>query len=117
MHAWIAAFRNSCAGLAFAVRSERAVRQEVICLFFATPLALVIGQTMWTRIAMIGVILIVISVELLNTCVEKLSDHVTPEIHPQIKIVKDTSSAAVLAALALAVIVWLGAILERLSLV
>ena len=38
----------------------------------------------------------VISVEMLNTAIERLCDHVTPEIHPQIKIVKDMASAAVL---------------------
>lgn len=113
MHAWIAAFRNSCAGLVFAVRTERAVRQEAIALILAVPAALVIGQTMWTKIAMIGVVLLLIAVELLNTCIEKLCDHVTPDIHPQIKIVKDMGSAAVLAALVLTALVWLAAIAER----
>jgi len=113
MHAWIAAFRNSCAGLVFAVRTERAVRQEAIALVLAVPAALIIGQTMWTKIAMIGVVLLLMAVELLNTCIEKLCDHVTPEIHPRIKIVKDMGSAAVLAALALTALVWLAAIAER----
>ncbi len=116
MDAWLAAFRNSWAGLSYAVRTERAVRQEVIGLLIATPVALLIGANMWTRVAMIGVVLLLIAVELLNTCVEKLSDHVTPEIHPQIKVVKDMGSAAVLAALVLTGIVWLAAIAERLAL-
>ncbi|MBX9761175.1 MAG: diacylglycerol kinase [Beijerinckiaceae bacterium] len=115
MDAWIAAFRNSCAGLSFAMRTERAVRQELIALVFAVPAALVVGQTLWTRVALIGVVLVLLAVELLNTCVEKLCDHVTPDLHPQIKIVKDMGSAAVLAALALAAIVWLAAIAERLG--
>ncbi|MFN3892725.1 MAG: diacylglycerol kinase [Beijerinckiaceae bacterium] len=117
MHAWITAFRNSCAGLSFAVRTERAVRQEAIALVIAVPAALLIGVTIWTTIAMIGAILLLIAVELLNTCVEKLCDHVTPEVHPQIKVVKDMGSAAVLAALLLTAIVWLAAIAERFALV
>ena len=117
MHAWIAAFRNSCAGLCVAVRTERAVRQEAIALMVAIPAALIVGQTLWTRVALIGVVLLLMAVELLNTCIEKLCDHVTPDIHPQIKIVKDMGSAAVLAALALAAIVWLAAIAERLGVV
>lgn len=117
MNAWMAAFRNSCAGLLFAVRTERAVRQEAIALVLAVPAALLIGQTIWTQIAMIGVLLLLIAVELLNTCIEKLCDHVTPAIHPQIKVVKDMGSAAVLAALIMAVCVWLVAIAERLGFV
>ena len=82
----------------------------------AVPAALVIGQTLWTRVALIGVVLLLLAVELLNTCIEKLCDHVTPDLHPQIKIVKDMGSAAVLAALALAALVWLAAIAQRLGL-
>lgn len=117
MNAWIAAFKNSCAGLCFAVRTERAVRQEAIALILAIPAAFVIGETMWTRVALIGVVLLLIAVELLNTCIEKLCDHVTPELHPQIKVVKDMGSGAVLAALLLAGIVWLAALAGRLGLV
>ncbi|MBM3608576.1 MAG: diacylglycerol kinase, partial [Alphaproteobacteria bacterium] len=69
----------------------------------------------WQRIALIGVMLIILAVELLNTCVEKLCDHVTPERHPQIKAVKDMGSAAVFCALALAGLVWLAALAERLG--
>jgi diacylglycerol kinase (ATP) len=117
MNAWIAAFRNSCAGLVFAVRSERAVRQEAIALILAVPAAFMIGQTLLAQMALIGVVLLLIAVELLNTCIEKLCDHVTPAIHPQIKVVKDMGSAAVFATLLIVVSVWLAAIAERLGFV
>lgn len=38
----------------------------------------------------------VISVEMLNTAIERFCDHVTPEIHPDIKVIKDIASGAVL---------------------
>ncbi len=117
MEAWIAAFRNSCAGITYALRTERAVRQEAIALVVAVPAAFLIGQTIWIKIAMIGVVLMLLAVELLNTCIEKLCDHVTPAIHPQIKAVKDMGSAAVLVALTMAICVWLAAIAERLGFV
>ena len=117
MDAWIAAFRNSCAGLSYAVRTERAVRQEAIALLIAIPAALIIGQTLWTKIALISVVLLLLAVELLNTCIEKLCDHVTPAIHPQIKVVKDMGSAAVLAALLIVASVWIVAVAERLGFV
>ncbi len=113
MQALIKAFNNTCAGLNYALRTERAVRQEAVLLLVAIPLAFFIGSGLWQRVAMIASILVVIAIELLNTCAEKLCDHVTPERHPQIKIVKDMGSAAVFCALAVAAIVWIAAILER----
>jgi len=109
------AIRNSWAGISHAIRTERAVAQEAVLLVIAIPLAFVVGAGLWQRIALIGVMLIILAVELLNTCVEKLCDHVTPERHPQIKAVKDMGSAAVFCALALAGLVWLAALAERLG--
>ena len=40
----------------------------------------------------------VISAELFNTAIEHLADHLHPEIHPSIRIVKDCAAAAVLVA-------------------
>jgi diacylglycerol kinase (ATP) len=42
--------------------------------------------------------------EMLNTCIERLADHVTIHRHPNIKIVKDLAAAAVLIAALTAVI-------------
>jgi diacylglycerol kinase (ATP) len=49
-------------------------------------------------------------VELLNTAIEKLSDHVAPEHSHAIKVVKDLGSAAVFIALTLAFMVWVAAL-------
>lgn len=108
------AFLNTCAGFSFAVRTERAVRQEVLVLLLAIPAALLIGSGLWQRVAMIGSVLVVIAVELLNTCAEKICDHVTPERHPQIKIIKDMGSAAVFCVLTMSALIWAAAIAERL---
>ena len=64
----------------------------------------------WKRLALIGVILLLLVVELLNTAIEKLSDHVTPAQHPDIGRIKDMASAAVGVALAIAGFTWLLAI-------
>lgn len=61
-------------------------------------------------VAMIGVILIVLAVELLNTAIEGLSDHVTPEYHSQIGVIKDAGSAAVFCILILGALVWFAGI-------
>jgi diacylglycerol kinase (ATP) len=38
----------------------------------------------------------VIAAELFNTAIERLADQLRPELHPQIRIVKDCAAAAVL---------------------
>ena len=110
----VKAFFNSAAGLAHAVRYELAVRQEVVVLLIALPASFFVTENWWKRLALIGVILLVLMVELLNTAIEALSDHVTPDRHPHIRIVKDLGSAAVFTALALAGLTWIVALAERL---
>jgi diacylglycerol kinase (ATP) len=65
---------------------------------------------------MIGILIIVMAVELLNTAIERLSDHVTSEPHPTIGLVKDYGSAAVCCALSLACLTWLSALVIRFGL-
>jgi diacylglycerol kinase (ATP) len=108
---------NSWNGLLAAVRSEEAFRYELRVFVIAVPLAFLIGSGFWQRVAMIGVLVLILVVELLNTCIEKLSDHVTPHTHPAIGRIKDMGSAAVGLSLLLAGLVWLGALAERLGFV
>jgi diacylglycerol kinase (ATP) len=111
-----AAFRNSLTGLHLALRSERAVRQELVVLALGLPAAFLVGSTVWMRVALVGVLLLLLIVELLNTAIEKLCDHVTPARHPAIGAVKDIGSAAVLCAILLALLVWAAALGQRLGL-
>ena len=45
--------------------------------------------------------------EMINTCFERLANHITKERHPEIKIIKDLAAGAVLVAAIVAVIVGL----------
>jgi diacylglycerol kinase (ATP) len=107
---------NSWNGLKAAIRTEAAFRQEIAVLLVAIPLAFVIGQTAWTRLALIGVVVLLMVVELLNTAVEKLADRVSREIDVQIGTAKDIGSAAVGLSLLLVGAVWLLALAQRLGL-
>jgi diacylglycerol kinase (ATP) len=80
------------------------------------PLAFFIAADAWKRLTLIGVILLLMAVELLNTAIEKLSDHVTPHHHDAIGRIKDMASAAVGLSLLLAGLVWLVALVERFGL-
>jgi diacylglycerol kinase (ATP) len=107
---------NSWRGLIAATRSEAAIREELVALVLAIPLAFVVASEPWKRLALIGVVLLLLAIELLNTAIEKLSDHVTPARHPDIGRIKDIGSAAVGVALLIAGLAWLLALAERFGL-
>ena len=106
---------NTLNGLRTAAASEAAFRQELIALALAVPLALLIATDWWVRVALIGMVVVILIVELLNTAIEKLADRVTLDHDPIIGSVKDMGSAAVGLALLLAGAVWLLALWERIA--
>jgi diacylglycerol kinase (ATP) len=116
MDRWLQATQNTWNGLRAAARSESAFRQELIALALAVPLSFVIADEAWKRLALIGVVMFVLIVELLNTAIEKLSDRVTAAVDPQIGLVKDMGSAAVGLSLLLGTMTWLTAIAQRIGL-
>jgi diacylglycerol kinase (ATP) len=107
---------NSFRGIVDGFRTEPALRDEVVLLSVAVPAGFFLAPTMVWYAAMIGVLLIILAIEFLNTAIEKLADHVTPEQHTEIRRIKDFGSAAVFCGLSLMGIVWLAAIAVRLGL-
>ena len=108
---------NTRNGLAFAIRSEQAVREELIALALAVPFAWLVGATVMRRVELVATVALVLVVELLNTAIEKLSDRLTTDHDPQIGRVKDMGSAAVGVALVTAGLFWLFAIVERMGVI
>jgi diacylglycerol kinase (ATP) len=106
---------NTRNGLAFAIRSEQAVREELVALALAVPMAWLIGVTAMRKLELVAVVALVLVVELLNTAIEKLSDRLTTDHDPQIGRVKDMGSAAVGVALVTAGLFWLFSIAERMG--
>ncbi len=106
---------NSCNGLVFAVRSEQAVREELVALALALPLAWLIGTTAMRVVELVAAVGLVLAVELLNTAIEKLADRLTMDHDPKIKHVKDMGSAAVGVTLLLAGAFWLFALAQRMG--
>lgn len=100
------AFLNSLKGLTRSFHEERAVRQEILLLMAGIPISAIIASNFLFFILLVGSLLFVLAVELLNTGIEKLCDHVTPGHHITIGYIKDLGSAAVLCALSLAILVW-----------
>ena len=103
--------------MAFAIRSEQAVREELVALVLSLPLAWLIGVTLMRRVELVSAVLLVLVVELLNTAIEKLADRLTTDHDPQIGRVKDMGSAAVGVALVMAGLFWLFALAERIGVI
>jgi diacylglycerol kinase (ATP) len=101
------AFLNTIDGLNWAARHETAVVQELVALALAVPLSFFVTHSAWTRVALVGAVMAVLVVELLNTALEKLCDHLAPELSAQIKVVKDLGSAAVFVSIVIAGSIWL----------
>jgi diacylglycerol kinase (ATP) len=108
---------NSRNGLAFAFRSEQAVREEIFALLVSLPLAWFIGSTAMRALELVCAVAFVLVVELLNTAIEKLADRLTMDHDKQIGRVKDMGSAAVGVALLMAGAFWIFALVERLGFV
>ena len=107
------ATQNSIRGLVDGFKTEPALRDEAVLLLVGLLLGLVIAPSGTWYAAMIGTLLIVLAVEFLNTGIEKLADHVTPEQHSEIRLINDFGSAAVFCSLSLAGLVWLVALAVR----
>src|SRR5712672_2291762 len=107
------AFLNTLYGLGWALRHEQAVREECAVLAVALPVSFFVAASVAWWLALIGSLLVLVIVELLNTAIEKLSDHVTPEHSAAIKVVKDLGSAAVFFALVLAFATWVVGLVVR----
>ena len=94
---------------------ETAFRQEAILAMVLLPLAFWLGQG-WVETALLaGSVILVLVVELLNTCVESAIDRIGPEWHDLSKRAKDMGSAAVLLSLLLCGGIWVGALWQRLA--
>lgn len=113
MNRIVAAFFNSMRALRRSIADERAVRQECLILVAGVGLAPFVARSLPHAAVLIGVLLMVIAIELLNTAVEKLADHVAPERSDAVGYAKDLGSAAVFCALAVSALVWFAALVER----
>lgn len=89
--------------LAFALAGVRtAWRTENSFKFHVVAAIAVLGALLWWRPAPLWwailalVVAAVLAAELFNTAIEHLADHLHPEQHPGIKMVKDCAAGAVL---------------------
>ncbi len=89
-------FKNAFQGLRLAFKSERNFKIQIILfiLVLAAGFYFKIQRVEWIAIILISSM--VLSLELINSALEKLCDLYSIELNPKIKWIKDVSAAAVL---------------------
>ncbi len=107
-------FKNAFNGIVTAVHDPSVLIQ--LCLGIGA-----IGLGVWMKLSVdewgifILCIGIVISLEIFNTCIERISDIVQPKYHKKIKEIKDMSSAAVLIMAISSLLVAISFLLKRID--
>jgi diacylglycerol kinase (ATP) len=102
----IYAFGYSMKGFRACYEVEEAFRQEVFLLIPLVPLGLWLGDGPVERAMLVGSLLVVPTVELLNSAIEANVDRIGTERHELSGRAKDIASAAVFSSILLCVTVW-----------
>ena len=97
---------HSLHGLSAAVKTQEAFRCELLASVILIPLAFHVANDYLQLILLVGVLLMVLIVELLNTGIEVVVDRIGFEFHELSGRAKDVGSAAVLISLILFLAVW-----------
>lgn len=96
----------SLSGIRAAFRNEAAFRQESALALIFVPLGLYLGETGLERALLVGVCLLVLIIELMNSAIEAVVDRIGDEFHPLAAQAKDMGSATVFLSLILVLVVW-----------
>ena len=104
----------SMQGLRAAWLHESSFRLEVYLFVLLAPLGWWLGQTPVERVLLIGSMMLVLSVELLNSAVEAVIERYGPEFHELAGRAKDMGSAAVFVVMMNVLLTWGAIVAPRL---
>ncbi|MFK2900538.1 diacylglycerol kinase [Dyella jejuensis] len=96
----------SMKGLRAGWRHEASFRLEAMLAVVLVPVGLWVGNGALEKLALVSPVILVLSVELLNSAIEAVVDKVSPEFHELAGRAKDMGSAAVFLLLVLVVLCW-----------
>lgn len=83
-------------GLVVFFRHERNGRLQLVLAVVVVLLGLLFSVSTWEWIILLVCIASVLSLEMINSAIEKLCNLVHPKYHPAVKVIKDISAGAVL---------------------
>lgn len=101
-------------GVSCSLFQRRSLPPGLIVCITLTPFAFLLGRNFAEIVVLLGVLVSVLTVELINSAIEVLADTVSAETHPLIGQTKDIASAAVMMVITFAGLVWFGLLLVRL---
>ncbi len=96
LQGWITFFRREANGQ---------IQLFIAVMVIVAGFALRVSVTDW--MILLSCMGVVISLEMINSAMEKICDHVNPKIHPSIKTIKDIAAGAVLWSAVIAAIIGL----------
>jgi diacylglycerol kinase (ATP) len=111
----VKAFVNSMRAFRRLTLTEKAFQQELILLALSLPAGWLISSSWANYATLIGVVLVLMMVEVLNTGIEAACDAYSREFNREIQLAKDCGSLAVLIAIILVLGVWGFAIADAVS--
>ena len=88
-------FMHAFRGISTALEQEQSFRVQVIIAFFVSLAAFYFDLSRWEWIVISFLIGSVLTLELINSVFERLSDMVKPRLHPLVRELKDIMAAAV----------------------
>ena len=93
---FLSRLRFALAGVTHALRAERSLRTQMTALLLILiVLALLRPAPLWWALIILAGSA-VLAAEMFNTAVERLADHLHPDLHPEIRLVKDYAAGGVL---------------------
>jgi len=97
---FLSRLRFACAGVAAGLRTEASLRWQFLAFVALMGVLLMFRpEPVWWALAILASVGVLVA-ELFNTAIELLADHLHPQAHASIRIVKDCAAAAVLVATA-----------------
>ena len=102
-----ASFKHAVRGIFVAVLLEANIRRQLLLLFFALVLAVLLGLSAQQILLIITIAGLVLTAELFNSSLEALADGLHPDYNECIERAKDIAAGAVLVISAIALIIGL----------
>lgn len=109
-------FKYCFTGIGYALKNEQSMISHFIIAIITVGMGFFFKISKMEWICVVFCIGLVVSLELINTAVEAACDVAMPDLHPLVKIAKDSSAAAVLigaiTALIIGILIFLPKILQ-----
>ena len=89
-------FKYAGRGVLYVIKTEQNFKLFLIMSVIVVILMFVFKLEIWEKIVIIGLIMLLLVLELLNTIFEKMVDILKPRIHTYVAVIKDMLAAMVL---------------------